>query len=290
MSQNASNLPPELAELETRLAFLQALQKEGQLSSQDYQAEVQRLTARDSAGRTWWLGGEPGAWQWWNGQAWVRGQPPSGPAPKEKLPTAQKPQESKPTRRLGLVAGVGCAALVMVCLIGGGVTLGSGYAEYQALPKIVADVQLDLAAAPPLPLSQDQQQVRAEHGNPEAFMILFYEEPLDDGSIGDVRTETWSYYTQGMEYTFINGELAGDEPIDVDLGELAPLPYTPEQFHAYASLQELIAAAGIDEFLIVPLEKELVEGGEVFYADRLTFGLRDDELRYVEALALEAGG
>lgn len=290
MRKIVPNLPFELGELEERLASLQALHKQGKLSSERLQAEIQRLTAKDASGRTWWLGGESGAWHWWDGRAWVQGQPPSTPAPTEKPAKAGKPQGHKPTRRIGLFAGLGCAALVMVCLMAGGVFLGSGYAEYQALPKMVEDVQVEVAAAAPLRLSSDQQQVRAELGDPEAFMILFYEEPLDDGSIGDVRTETWSYYTRGMEYTFINGELAGDEPIDVDLGELAPLPYTPEQFHAYASLQEVIAAAGIDEFLVVPLEKELVEGGEVFYADRLTFGVRDDELRYVEALALEAGG
>jgi hypothetical protein len=55
-------------------------------------------------------------------------------------------------------------------------------------------------------------------------------------------------------------------------------------------LQQVIAAAGLDSFLVVPLEKELVAGGEVYYADRLTFGLKDDELCYLEALALDVGG
>jgi hypothetical protein len=67
------------------------------------------------------------------------------------------------------------------------------------------------------------------------------------------------------------------------------MPYRPEQFVAYMSLEELIAAAGLETYLVVPLEKELVEGGEVYYADELTFGLKNDELLYVEALALEVG-
>jgi hypothetical protein len=56
------------------------------------------------------------------------------------------------------------------------------------------------------------------------------------------------------------------------------------------SLEEVIASAGLDAFMVVPLEKELVDGGEVFYADELTFGLKDDELLYIEALALEVEG
>jgi hypothetical protein len=121
-------------------------------------------------------------------------------------------------------------------------------------------------------------------------MILFYEETLDDGSIGDVRLETWSYYTQGVEYTFINGDQVGENPIEVEIGELAGVPYRPEQFAAYMTLNQVVAAAGLESFLVVPLERELVEGGAVYYADRLTFGLQDDELRYVEALALEVDG
>jgi len=281
---------PDLAELERRLASLQALHKGGKLSSEDYQAEIQRLTAKDAGGRTWWLGGESGAWHWWDGRAWVRGQPPSVPPAAEKGSTPSKPQELGAQRRAGLFAGIGCATLVVLCLVGAGIFTIGGFAEYQALPKIVEDVQVEAGAAAPLPLSAEQQRIRAERGDPEAFMILFYEEPLEDGAVGDVRTETWSYYTQGVEYTFINGEMVGEDPLEVDLGELAPVPYKPEQFQAYMDLEEVVASAGVDSFLVVPLEKELVEGGEVYYADRLTFGLKDDELRYIEALGLEVGG
>lgn len=142
----------------------------------------------------------------------------------------------------------------------------------------------------PLPLSNDQQRVRAERGDPEAFLILFYEETLEDGTIGDVRTETWSYYTGGIEYTFINGVLEAQAAIEAGIGELTPAAYQPEQFQATMSLEEVLAVAGLDSFLLVPLEKELVDGGEVYYADRLAFGLQDGELRYLEALALEVEG
>lgn len=112
-----------------------------------------------------------------------------------------------------------------------------------------------------------------------------------NGSFTDVRFETWSYYTSGLEYTFINGEQVAEDSLEIELlGELAPIPYRPEQFVAYMSLDEVIASAGLETYLVVPLEKELVEDGEVYYADELTFGLKNDELLYVEALALEIEG
>jgi hypothetical protein len=109
-----------------------------------------------------------------------------------------------------------------------------------------------------------------------------------DGSLMDVRFETWSYYTSGLEFTFINGDKVAEDPLEIELlGELVPIPYRPEQFVAYMSLDEMVASAGLQTYLVVPLEKELVDGGEVYYADELTFGLKNDELLYVEALALE---
>jgi hypothetical protein len=158
------------------------------------------------------------------------------------------------------------------------------------MPKIVEEVVPESFAISKQALSPEQLSVRAELGSPEAFSILFYEEELLDGSYGDVRFETWSYYNDGVEYTFINGELVGEDPIEIDVGELIQIPYTPEQFVAYMNLEEVIASAKLDTFLVVPLEKELVDGGEVYYADELTFGLKDDELLYVEALALEVEG
>lgn len=285
MAQSGGSLPDDLARLERRLATLRSLQGQGRIRSSDLEAEIAGLTAKDPQGQTWWLAGEAGAWHRWDGQAWVRDDPlkPVRPAPKAKGRSGQG-------RRVSVLAAVGIAALAGACLLAVGVFLLGGYREYQTLPKIVEDVQVDLAAAEPLPLSDDQHRVRAELGDPEAFMILFYEEPLEDGSIGDVRTEMWSYFTERVEYTFINGELVGEDSIEVDLTGLAPVPYRPEQFRAYMNLQDVVAAAGVDSFLVVPLERELVDGGEVYYADQLTFGLKDDELRYVEALALDVEG
>ena len=52
------------------------------------------------------------------------------------------------------------------------------------------------------------------------------------------------------------------------------------------SLEEVISAAGIDTYVEIPLEKEFLEGGVSYFANSLTFGLKNDELLYIEALAL----
>ncbi len=282
--------PPEtLARLERRLESLRSMLAQGRLSPAHYQDEIQRLTATDEQGGRWWLAGEAGAWHRWNGQSWVPGDPARVTARASKASGAKEVRRPRTTRRAGLLVGIGCAALTLLVAMGAGASLLWGYAEYRSLPKIVEGIQGGGETGTPAQLSTAQQQVRAKQGAPEAFLILFYEEPLADGTLGDVRLETWTYYTLGVEYTFINGDLEGEEAIETDLGDLAPLPYRPEQFSAYMSLDQVVAAADLDQFLLVPLEKQLVEGGEVYYADRLTFGLRDDELRYVESLALTLG-
>jgi hypothetical protein len=290
MAQIETPLPEPLARLERRLATLRSMQAQGRLSPAQYQEEIQRLTATDEHGRTWWLAGDAGAWHRWDGQAWVAGNPAGGGPSASKSAAGRSARAPQVTRKLRLFASIGCAALVVVCTVTAGALVLGDFAEYQALPKIAEGVQVDVVVGAPLPLSNDQQRVRAERGDPEAFLLLFYEEPLEDGSTGDVRMETWSYYTGGVEYIFINGNLEAQAAIEAGIGELAAAPYQPEQFQAYMSLEEVLAAAGLNSFLLVPLERELVVGGEVYYADQFTFGLQDGELRYLEALALEVEG
>jgi hypothetical protein len=139
----------------------------------------------------------------------------------------------------------------------------------------------------PYQLSSPQEEQLFSHGYPEAFTILFYEEENLAGGIDTVRLETWDYYSQGMGLTFINGELVAEDAIDAQgIGNLDPLPYYPEQFNAFMNLDEVIAAAGIENYIEIPLGKEFLEDGTVYYAYALTFGLKNDELMYIEALAL----
>ena len=92
-----------------------------------------------------------------------------------------------------------------------------------------------------------------------------------------------------MEYTYADGQLVAEDAVELEPGAtVEPAPYDPDQFSAYLSLEEVVAAAGLEEYLGGPVD-DLVEGGELYVADRLMWGIKDGELRYVEAVALDAG-
>jgi hypothetical protein len=285
---NTGTLPPEFQALETRLTEIKSRYQRGEIDNAAYQQLVQSLTCV-VGGVTWWLGGKTGAWHRWDGVAWVASAPPQAElADTPALPSGVEPRAR---RKLPRPLLLGCGAGALLGLIAVLVVVIGGLAEYRAAPKIVEGIEPGVAATATNVLSANQQQVAEAMGAPEAFTLLFYEEELDDGTFDDVRFETWSYYTAGLEYTFINGEQVAEEPLEVAIGgDLVHIPYRPEQFSAYMSLEQVIDAAGLTTYLVVPLEKELVDGGEVYYADELTFGLKKGELLYLEALALEAEG
>ena len=185
--------------------------------------------------------------------------------------------------------GLGCGCLVFVIIVIVGIYLYAGWLGYKEAPLIVEVQESSPQLHDPYSLSPAQEEELFSYGYPEAFTILFYEEETVGGGIATVRLETWDYYTQGIGLTFINGELIAEDPIEIDnVGSLDPLPYYPEQFSAFMSLEEVISAAGINTYVEIPLDKEFLEGGVSYYANSLTFGLKNDELLYIEALALSA--
>jgi len=133
-----------------------------------------------------------------------------------------------------------------------------------------------------------RSDIRSEHGPPDAFAILFYEETPVDGDSRTVRVEEWTYYDQGLEFSFTGEGLISREPVEVPPGQIAdPAPYDPDVFEAFMSLDELVTATGLPDYIGGPV-KDLVKGGDLYFGDRLIWGMKDDELVYVEALALEA--
>jgi hypothetical protein len=185
--------------------------------------------------------------------------------------------------------GLGCGCLVFIIIVVIGVFLYAGWLGYKEAPMIVEVQESSGQLQDPYKFTSEQEEQLFSYGYPEAFTILFYEEETPAGTVETVRLETWDYYTQGIGLTFINGELVAKDPIEVsDPVILDPLPYLPEQFSAYMSLEEVIAAAGIDSYVEIPLEKEFLEGGVAYFANSLTFGLKDNELIYIEALAISA--
>ena len=185
------------------------------------------------------------------------------------------------------IFGLGCGCLIFFILVIAGIYLYAGWLGYKESPMIVEVQEPSIQLEDPYTLSPTQEEQFYTYGYPEAFTILFYEEETVSGKIETVRLETWDYYSQGVGLTFINGELIAEDPIDIENpGTLEPLPYYPEQFSAFMSLEEVIAAAGLDTYVEIPLEKEFLEGGISYFAKSLTFGLKNDELMYIEALAL----
>jgi len=199
----------------------------------------------------------------------------------------QKPEKKKKGCWIPLLIGSG--GLLLIALLLGGVFLWAGWLGYREAPKLVQG-EIPVSARPAVyGYSSEQEQSLAEYGNPEGFTILFYREEAEDASPRDVRLETWSYYALGKSLIFINGELQEEGVLELpDPGELSSLPYTPDQFTAYLSLEEVLAAAGLETYLEVPLENEYLEDGQLYYGQSLSFGLQKGELRYVEALAVSA--
>ena len=276
-----TGLPPEFTNLEQQLRVLKERYSRGELTTEAYQQAVQALTVQDASGTTWWLGGEPGAWQRWDGRQWVPDTPPAD-VPAVPAPIPHKREGSRRPLLMGCGVGVLIVAVVSAVLLIG------GWREYRQMAKVVEGAQPSVASVAGYSMTPAQMEVFGELGSPQAFTLLFYEEEQLDGSYQDVRFETWDYFDAGISYTFINGDQAGEDPLDVDVaGEIYPIPYRPDQFSAYMSLDEVLASAGLNRYLVVPLEKELVDDGEVYYAEELTFGLKNDELLYIEALALE---
>ncbi len=178
-------------------------------------------------------------------------------------------------------------SILLIILAAGGLYLYAGWIGYQEAPKRVELEESKLLASAVYTLSLEQENNLLSYGYPEAFTILFYQEETSDQGIEIVRLETWEYYSLGFGVTFINGELVSQDPIDWDSQDsVFPAPYHPEQFSAFMKLAEVISAGGIETYIEIPLNKELMDEGRLYYADSLSFGLKDNQLVYIEAMAL----
>ena len=172
--------------------------------------------------------------------------------------------------------GATCLTLAMLGLI--------GYDVQRSTPRILEGIEVSAAAPPEYELTADQQETLTALGLPQSFSILFYQDTMEDGSVYDVRKETWTYFDAQTEIAFVDGARVAQDPVVIEGATVQPVPYRPEQFTGGMTLAQVLAAASLDTYLMVPLEKELLPQGEVYYADQLTFGLKDGELRYIESL------
>ena len=196
----------------------------------------------------------------------------------------------KPRSPLRTLALAGCALIVAAGAAAILLIVGAAVLTLRESPRVISGITPGGAPGAAYSLSAQQQAVAAERGAPESFALLFYQEELDDGSIGEVRYETWSYYAAGEEITFVNGEQVSMRPIDNLDATVFPTPYLPQQFAASMTLEQVVNAGQLTSFTLVPLESALLPGGETYFAAELTFGLVKGQLRYVEALPLAGEG
>jgi len=157
---------------------------------------------------------------------------------------------------------------------------------YLQTPRIVNLPNSESSGELEYTLSVDQQKTIEELGYPDTFTIYFYQNNPDAGYDQGIRFESWTYYNKMLMLTFEDGKPTSQETIDSAPDNILPMPYQPEQFATFMSLNRLIKSTGIQKYLILPLEPEVVQQGQVFYADQLTFGMKNDRLMFVETLAL----
>jgi hypothetical protein len=181
-----------------------------------------------------------------------------------------------------IAGGILCVGLVLI--------LAASYREYRASPKLVEGVHLNKALLQSYALTPDQAEAVAKYGYPDSFTITFYKEEFSPNFKGEVRDEIWRYYKDGIALSFYEGILVNQETIPDAPTSWVALPYHPDQFSAYENLDSVLASASIKDYFELPLEKELVENGNLYYAPGLTFGTVSDRLVYVETIMMQEVG
>ena len=130
--QPRPSLAPGFAEVERRLAALRARRQAGELDEATFEAELQQLLVTGPAGGQWMPGADGSQWYWYDGQRWVRRDPPlagqperprvvqpasTAPAP-QPAPTAPEGKKRSPWRWVALgLGGLAIVAIVAVAAV-----------------------------------------------------------------------------------------------------------------------------------------------------------------------------
>lgn len=177
-------------------------------------------------------------------------------------------------------------AVLAVVLVAAFLLIASLNNAYQNSIKLAEGVVTNPDAAQSYLLSTDQSDIISQYGYPDSFTITFYTEEFDPNYNGEVRDESWRYYTSGIEFDFYNGLLMYTNPIADPPTRWVALPYRPDQFTAYADLETVLSSAAITDLIEYPLDKELIKNGKLYYAPGLSFGTSDGRLIYVETIMM----
>ena len=305
------------AEAERRLAQILAKQRSGSKNEAVYEAEIQQIIVRDEAGNTWWLGGQHGAWHWYNGRTWERRDPvqyqyanspvaqpaaPSYTQPAKPAVIQQESSQSESKRRLSPFIIIGCVGIVTLVLIIGGIVglilmLDDQDADENAgantLTETAAFLGVDnielLADALTEEVQDHRPQTLEMMGRPDVFSII--EMDVDGHKL--VR-ESWVYYGLATQVDFINGEAVFTSSLDpVPEETIFPAWYDPELFSAGMTAAEIIQAASsaspagtVPESIMAEATSEEFPGGEILIGDQILIGVFADRVVYIETVAL----
>ena len=132
--------------------------------------------------------------------------------------------------------------------------------------------------------ARSKYEVLAELGTPDAFLILYPDRSADPAT-EPVALETWTWYDTGVELTFERDRLVSEGSVTPMEGVVAT-PHEPVLFEAYMSLDEVLAVAGVEDYVGGPMDE--AETTELYYAEQLAWGLKDGALHFIEGIALGA--
>lgn len=305
------------ADVERRLAQILARQKSGSRNDAAYQAEIQDLIVRDQTGNTWWLGGQHGAWHWFNGRSWERRDPARhqavapqmqpAPSPTYRQPAApnvveSKPPQSQDRRSWFPYVLIGCIGIFILSLIIGGVVglfilqgdedttseESDGYLAEMAAAIGAEDVE-QLSAALTEEVEDHRPQTLEMLGRPDTFSIS--EMDVDGHKLVQ---EAWLYYGLGTQVDFINGEAAYTSSLDpVPEETIFPAWYDPLAFSSDMMKAEIIeAASGASPAGTIPVAisseslSDEFPGGEILIGDQILIGVYEGRVVYIETVAL----
>lgn len=186
-----------------------------------------------------------------------------------------------------LVLGGAAGLALIVAVILGGLFLLRGDDE-AVDAAVVADIQGILDSLPDLEGKTDMEQMRSLLGVPDAFTI-FREEDAD----GVVRRrEDWYYFEYYSVYSFLDGVLETNLPLDDPSGIMVlPRHWDPSAFELDATWESLAATLGDPAaFESFEFEEEYDLPGRYYVGNQLILVFDEDgKLYYVEAVPLEPG-
>lgn len=113
-----SDSPVDFNEAQARYRELKSRYAAGQLSNQDFEAQVNKLLVSDAQGREWMIGIKTGKWYYAEGERWVEGAPPRAAS---SAPV--NPPTAKGNQRVWIIGGIIAAVLIVLLLAGGGIYL-----------------------------------------------------------------------------------------------------------------------------------------------------------------------